>query len=100
MAADGTLSARYWSAGRAAHSTAGTGPAWLRYLRDADHHDHEALVAVDRAGGHRLFGEDRLGDLDGGHCFGPTRVESQVDDRLLELGLRQAVLLGQTQVVG
>src|SRR5215216_443731 len=45
-----------------------------------------------------LLGEDSLGDLDCRHCLGPSGVEGEVDDRLLELGFGEAVLLGESQV--
>ena len=45
-----------------------------------------------------LVVEDLLGDSDGGHRFGPARVEREVDDRFLELGLGEAVLLRDADV--
>src|SRR6478609_9093209 len=46
----------------------------------------------------RLLGEDPLGDLDGRHRLGPSGVEGEVDDRLLQLYFGEAVLLGESQV--
>ena len=45
-----------------------------------------------------LVVEGLLGDSDGGHRFGPARVEREVDDRFLELGLGEAVLLRDAEV--
>jgi hypothetical protein len=46
------------------------------------------------------FGEHGLGDLDGGHGFGPASVEREVDDLLFKFGFGKAVLYGEAEVVG
>src|SRR5439155_10270444 len=81
--------------------------AELRYLTDVDHHDHEALAALDRAGGHGVGIARYIRDADDpqaaeiavtivddwhGRGLG-TKLLAQLSDRARQEGIRRFTAL-------